>query len=63
MHTPEPCIYFDARETQAQPSHDPSEGDRRRLVDKPHEIGELFAPGASGIDSMTALGRHLENQA
>ncbi len=63
MHTPEPCIYFDARET-AGPAFARSlvREIAGGLVDKPHEIGELFAPGASGIDSMTALGRHLENQ-
>lgn len=63
MHTPEPCIYFDARET-AGPAFARSlvREIAGGLVDKPHEIGELLAPGASGIDSMTALGRHLEIQ-
>ncbi|WP_223451528.1 MULTISPECIES: ATP-binding protein [unclassified Pseudomonas] len=63
MHTPEPCIYFDARET-AGPAFARSlvREIAGGLVDKPHEIGELFAPGASGIDAMTALGRHLEIQ-
>ncbi|WP_241000229.1 ATP-binding protein [Pseudomonas viridiflava] len=63
MHTPEPCIYFDARET-AGPAFTRSlvREIAGGLVDKPHEIGKLFAPGASGIDSMTALGLHLENQ-
>lgn len=63
MHTPEPCIYFDARET-AGPAFARSlvREIAGGLVDKPHEIGEVFSPGASGIDSMAALGRHLEIQ-
>lgn len=61
MHSPEPCIYFDARET-AGPAFARSlvREIAGGLVENPHEIGEIFAPSASGIDSMTALDRHLE---
>ncbi|WNJ86965.1 ATP-binding protein [Pseudomonas canadensis] len=60
-HSPEPCIYFDARET-AGPAFARSlvREIAGGLVENPHEIGEIFAPSASGIDSMTALDRHLE---
>jgi len=63
MHSPEPCVYFDARET-AGPAFARSlvREIAGGLVDNPHKIGELFAPGTSGIDSMTALDRHLEAQ-
>lgn len=63
MHSPEPCVYFDARET-AGPAFARSlvREVAGGLVGNPHEIGALFAPGASGIDSLTALDRHLEAQ-
>ncbi|PAA44374.1 hypothetical protein CJU79_03410 [Pseudomonas fragi] len=60
-HSPEPCIYFDARETEG-PAFARSlvREIAGGLVENPHEIGEIFAPSASGVDSMTALDSHLK---
>ncbi|MCI0911799.1 ATP-binding protein [Pseudomonas putida] len=63
IRTPEPCVYFNTRETAGQAlGRSLTREIAGAVVENPHEIEELFATGASGIDSLTALDRHLEEQ-
>jgi hypothetical protein len=63
IRSPEPCVYFNARETAGPAlARSLTREITGAVVDSPHEINELFATGASGIDSLNALDRHLEAQ-
>lgn len=63
MHSPERCIYFNASETAGSAVASSLVREiAGSLTDRPHEIREMFAPGASGVDGLNALDRYLEAQ-
>lgn len=63
MHSPERCIYFNASETAgAAVTSSLLREIGGSLTDRPHEIREMFAPGASGVDGLNALDRYLQAQ-
>ncbi len=63
IRSSEPCVYFNARETAGPAlARSLTREIAGAVVENPHEVSELFATGASGIDSLNALDRHLETQ-
>ncbi|MBF8766191.1 ATP-binding protein [Pseudomonas putida] len=63
IHSLEPSVYFNARETAGSAlARSLTREIAGAVVENPYEINEIFASGASGIDSLSALDRHLEAQ-
>ncbi|VVO01191.1 ATP-binding protein [Pseudomonas fluorescens] len=63
MLSPDRCIYFNASETTgAALTSSVVREIAGNLTDQPHEVREIFAPGASGVDALHALDRYLLQQ-